>query len=179
MVVLILSECGPCDPLQSAGLIMNGKQIKTAVIGVGNILYGDDGVGVRAAWELQKAPLPSGVEVIDGGSMGVELLEYLKDYERVIVIDAADMGLPAGTVKVFTPWEVMNLKPGKTLSLHSTDALGVIELGETLGEKLAEVTIVAVQPEFVGPREGLSETASGGMRSAAQVALRIAYSLTQ
>ncbi len=74
---------------------------------------------------------------------------------------------------------VMSLKPGKALSLHSTDILGVIELGKTLGEKLAEVTIVAVQPEFVGPREGLSETASGGMRSAAEVALRIAYSLTQ
>jgi len=58
---------------------------------------------------------------------------------------------------VFKPDEVASLKSDKVLSLHSADVLGVIELGKTLGEKLAEIHIVAVQPEFVGPREGLSD----------------------
>ena len=136
---------------------MNASRKTLAVIGVGNILYGDDGVGVRAIWELQKTPLASGIDLVDGGSMGVDLLEYLKAYERVVIIDAADMGLPPGTVKVFKPEQVASLKSDKVLSLHSADVLGVIELGKTLGEKLAEIHIVAVQPEFVGPREGLSD----------------------
>jgi hydrogenase maturation protease len=111
--------------------------------------------------------------------MGVELLEYLKEYERVVIIDAADMGLPPGTVKVFTPDEVASLKSDKTFSLHSTDVLGVIELGKTLGEKMAEVTIVAVQPEFVGPREELSPSVNDAVGPAVNEALRVVRGLTK
>jgi len=146
---------------------------RLAVIGIGNILYGDDGVGVRAAWELAKEPPAPGVDVIDGGSMGVELLDFLKAYDAVIIIDAADMNLPAGTVKVFRPEEVKSLKRDDRLSLHSADVLGTIELGKTLGEKLADVYIVAVQPEFVGPREGLSVSAVNALPRAIEEVRRI------
>ena len=152
---------------------MKASRKKTAVIGVGNVLYGDDGFGVRVACELKTAKLPRGVEVIDGGSVGVGLIEYLKDYEQVIIIDAADMGLPPGTLKVFRPEEVKSLKSDRTFSLHSADVLGVIELGMALGEKLAEVTIIAVQPEFVGAREGLSAVVEAAVAKGVAEAIRL------
>jgi len=127
-----------------------------AVIGVGNPLYGDDGFGIAAIEALRKETLPPGVDLIDGGTLGVDLLEFLKDYRTVIIIDAAEMGLAPGTVRVFRPDEVRSLKPGHPLSLHHTDVLGVIELGKTLGETLADIYIVAVEPEVLEMREGLS-----------------------
>ena len=127
-----------------------------AIIGVGNPLYGDDGFGMRAIEEMRKAPLPEGVDLVEGGTLGVDLIEFLKDYRTVIIIDAAQMGLAPGTVRVFRPEEVRSLKPGHPLSLHHTDVLGVIELGMTLGEELADVYVVAVEPEVLEIREGLS-----------------------
>jgi hydrogenase maturation protease len=76
-------------------------------------------------------------------------------------------------VKVFKPEDVKSLAPEKSLSLHSTDVLGVIELGKTLGEKLADVFIVAVQPEFVGPKEGLSAPVKAALAKAAAEGVRL------
>ena len=149
-----------------------------AVVGVGNLLYGDDAVGVKAVWELKNAPLPGGVDVIDAGAVGVGLLDFLTEYKAVVIIDAADMGLPAGTVKVFKPDDVRSLKSGSALSLHSTDILAVIELGKTLGEQLADVHVVAVQPEFVGPRSGLSRPAKRALPAAIAEARRLIAEIT-
>lgn len=138
-----------------------------AVIGVGNVLFGDDGFGVRVIWELQKNP-PSGADLIDGGSLGLDLLDLLQSYWRVIIVDAADMALPPGTVKTFAPDDVRSIAPDDRLSLHSTDILGVIELGKALGETLADVTIVAVQPDFVGPKDGLSDVVARALPAAVE-----------
>ena len=149
---------------------MTDRQYTTAVIGVGNILYGDDGFGPRVVERLEGEDLAPGVDVIDGGSIGIDLLDYLTEYDRVIVIDAAEMGLEAGTLRVFTPDEVRSLEKGTPLSLHSTDILGVIELAKALGKPIGDVHIVAVQPRFVGPREDLSEPVRAALeRAAAQV----------
>lgn len=132
-----------------------GKAV--AIIGVGNILYGDDGIGPKVIEELAKEPIPDGIDLVDGGSMGVELLDYLAAYRRVIVVDAATMDLPSGEVRVFTPEDVKSVKPDDRISLHSTDILGVIELGRTLSQHMGEIYIVAVEPERIGPAEDLSE----------------------
>ena len=130
---------------------------QVAVIGIGNPLYGDDGFGVRVIEELNKTSLPGGVDVIDGGSLGVGLLEFLKTYPAVILLDAADMGLAPGTLNVFKPEEVRSLERGHSLSLHSTDILAVIELAEVLEEEIGDIHIIAVQPRPVCLGHGLSE----------------------
>jgi hydrogenase maturation protease len=85
------------------------------VLGIGNLLMGDEGVGVHAAWALERAfdTPPAGVApdvwaarrpaVLDGGTGGFHLLEYLTDYDPVILIDATMDGRPAGTVSVLQP----------------------------------------------------------------------------
>lgn len=143
------------------------KRKPVAVIGVGNPLFGDDGFGIRVVEELRKAPdLPEGVDVIDGGSMGVELIEYLEDYRRVIIVDAAEMGLSHGEMRVVRPEEVRSLEKGKPLSLHSTDILGTIELGRVLNKTLADIYVVAVEPEILEIREGLSPKVEAAVKAA-------------
>ena len=139
----------------------------TAVLGIGNLLYGDDGFGPRVAQALAGQRLGEGVDVIDAGAIGVDLLDYLTEYRRVIIIDAADMGLEPGTLRTFAPEEVRSLKKGSQLSLHSSDILGVIELGAALGAKLADITVIAVQPELLAPGDRLSETVEAAVAGAA------------
>ncbi len=130
-----------------------------AVIGVGNSLYGDDGFGTAVVARLKDEPLPEDVDVIDAGAVGIDLLDYLTAYRQVIIVDAARMGLAPGTLKVFRPEEVRSLEAGSPLSLHSTDILGVIELAGALNEPIADIHVVAVEPEYLGPRDSLSPTA--------------------
>ena len=146
----------------------NGHTSRIAVIGVGNLLYADDGFGVRVVEALRAAP-PAGADLIDGSTLGVGLIEYLKDYATVIIVDAADMGLAPGTLRVFQPDDVRNTKTGSPLSLHSADILGVIALGRALGETLADVYVVAVQPEMLGIREGLSDSVAASVAGAAEM----------
>ncbi|MGC8916645.1 MAG: hydrogenase maturation protease [Thermoanaerobaculum sp.] len=69
------------------------------VVGVGNILLGDDGIGVRLAQELGQRLLLAGVEVVDGGTLGLSLLPYLAGREVLVVLDAMRNGQPPGTLQ--------------------------------------------------------------------------------
>lgn len=73
--------------------------MKTLVLGIGNVLLQDEGVGVHALLELQRRfEIDDAVELLDGGTAGVELLRYLDGKEHVVVVDAIAAGHPAGTV---------------------------------------------------------------------------------
>lgn len=138
-----------------------------AVLGVGNVLYGDDGFGPRLIEALEEGPpLPPGVDLIYAGPIGLELIEYLKDYRRVIIIDAAEMGIAPGEIRVFTPDDVRSMETGAGLSLHSTDVLGTVKLAKALGETIAAIHVIAVQPEFLGVHEGLSVAVQGAIAPA-------------
>ena len=71
----------------------------TLVLGVGNLIQSDDGVGIHAIRRLQAlAELPNGVEVVDGGTMGLELLHCLEGIDNLVVVDAVDRGLAPGAL---------------------------------------------------------------------------------
>ncbi len=71
---------------------------RTLILGVGNLLMSDDGVGVHAVQRLLARSLPAGVEVVDGGTCGLDLLQYFEGVERLIVLDAADLGRAPGEI---------------------------------------------------------------------------------
>jgi hydrogenase maturation protease len=72
---------------------------KTLVLGLGNILLGDEGVGVRVVERLQKLyEFPQEVQVLDGGTLALDLLPYVEDADRLLVIDALEMGAKPGTI---------------------------------------------------------------------------------
>ena len=78
-------------------------QRSVLVLGLGNPLRGDDGIGSRVVEELIRRGLPEGVTALDGGTGGLDLLQVLEGWERVVVVDAADVGREPGQFVRFTP----------------------------------------------------------------------------
>jgi len=76
---------------------------KILILGIGNYLMGDEGVGVHVANRLQNEILPSGVDVLDGGTGGFHLLSYFEGYETLILVDATLDNNPNGTIRLIRP----------------------------------------------------------------------------
>jgi len=126
------------------------------VLGVGNLLLGDEGVGIHAVRELEKRALPPQVDVVDGGTAGLNLLDLMKGYERVIIVDAVDAGEEPGTILRFTPQDVASDAQALPLSLHQTEILKVLELATYLGRPLPPIIIYGIQPQAMDWSTGLS-----------------------
>lgn len=139
----------------------------TRILGVGNPLMGDDGVGIAAVERLSALRLPEGVEVVDGGTGGITLLALMEGAAEVVVIDAAEMGLPPGEFRRFSGDALMaNWEPG--MSVHQAGLGEVLALGREL-DLLPEVTLFAVQPESVVLRQALSAPVAEGLERLLEV----------
>ncbi len=129
----------------------------TLMLGVGNLLYGDDAVGVIAVQRLQERDdLPPEVDVMDGGTAGFGLIPVMAEYQRVILIDAVPMEAPPGTIRRFTWDEVRPITQERTLSLHQSGLTDALVLADTLKSLPPEVVIYGVQPHNTGWDEPLS-----------------------
>ncbi len=126
------------------------------IVGIGNPIMRDDGVGPRVVEMLLQVGLPPEVDAVDGGTGGLDLLDLLEGAVRVIFIDAVDFGGESGQIQVFTPDAVRRLNLGPIASLHSIGLLDALELGGALGMALPDVKIVGVQPCEIAPGLGLS-----------------------
>ncbi len=105
---------------------MTSNPQKTLVVGLGNILMGDEGVGVHAVRALERHALPPGVECLDGGTGGFTLLEPLESADRIILIDAAADGNPPGTVTRTTPRFSRDYPP--TLTAHDVGVKDLLDV---------------------------------------------------
>jgi hydrogenase maturation protease len=123
----------------------------TLILGVGNPLYGDDAVGVRAAQTLlDRADLPPQVTVVDGGTDGIGLIPLLEAYDRVILVDAVPMDEPPGTIRRFTWADIRLTGHERPLSLHQSDLTDALLLAEALGCLPPALVIYGVQPHNIG-----------------------------
>jgi len=136
----------------------NWKLVKepVLVLGIGNILMRDEGVGVHTAAELIKRPLPEYVEVLDGGTSGADLLDFIADRRKVVIIDAADADVEPGTI--------LKLKPDDleetgccTISLHEFGVAQTILAARHLNCAPKEAVIIAVKPYELSAGIGLSK----------------------
>ena len=121
---------------------------KTLVLGLGNVIMGDEGVGVHVVRGLEKHTLPAGVECLDGGTGGFILLEPLQQADRIILIDAAADENPPGTVTRTTPQFVKDYPP--TLTAHDIGVKDLLDAFYMQGGKrdviLYAITIDPHQP---------------------------------
>jgi hydrogenase maturation protease len=122
------------------------------ILGIGNILMKDDGVGVRVVQSIRDTDLPSDVEIMDGGVLGLNLMYYIEGRKKVIVIDAVSLGNPPGTIYRFTEKALLEKKE-LLRSAHGVDFYDVIKTAEFLGTKPEEVVFIGIEPEVVD--EGL------------------------
>ncbi len=122
----------------------------TLVIGLGNPLRGDDGLGVRVAQmlatQLATQALPSNVEVIDGGTQGLGIVNLMEGWPRVIVVDAADVGRPPGQFVRFTLDEAHLLGNDRHLSVHDAGLRDALLLAQALKMLPPAVIIFGMQP---------------------------------
>ena len=118
---------------------------KTLVLGLGNVLMGDEGVGVHVVRALEQHTLPAGVECLDGGTGGFVLLEPLQSADRIVLVDAAADGNPIGTVTRTTPRFSRDYPP--TLTAHD---IGVKDLLDAFyiqgGEREIVLYAIAIDP---------------------------------
>lgn len=114
---------------------------KTIILGLGNVLLNDEGIGVRTAEILEKMKWPEGVEVLDGGTGGFVLLSLFQIYKNMIIIDASLSNDPIGTVKVIEPKFSKDFP--KSLSTHELGLKDMIESAHLL-EKVPRIFLITV-----------------------------------
>lgn len=118
------------------------------VLGIGNLLWADEGFGVRCAQKLAAEwQVPAGVTIMDGGTQGLYLLPYVQGARRLIVFDAIDYGLPPGTMKRVEGDEVPRFMGAKKMSLHQTGFQEVIAAADLTGQLPESLLLIGVQPE--------------------------------
>lgn len=119
---------------------------KITVLGVGNILMQDEGFGVRVVEQLLASySFPENVQVLDGGTLGMELLRFLIETDKLILVDAVNGTLPPGSFYQFNHDEVKAYFKEK-VSMHELGIQDVLAVLETLGKPAKEIKILGVQP---------------------------------
>jgi hydrogenase maturation protease len=116
------------------------------VLGIGNLLWADEGFGVRCVEALhQRYEFPEEVRLVDGGTQGLSLVHYVCLADRVLVLDAVDFGDPPGTLKVLRGDEVPHCAIAKKMSLHQVGFQDVLAAAALLGQQPRQVALVGVQ----------------------------------
>jgi hydrogenase maturation protease len=119
------------------------------VLGVGNTLLTDEGLGVHVIERLRAMDLPEEVELLEGGVLGIDLLEHMEDREKVIIIDAAQGDVVPGTIYRLTR-EDIEMGEGRCLSsLHDIDLPYVLNTADLMGHRIDPI-IIGVEPKDLG-----------------------------
>jgi len=128
-------------PLEKTELLSSD----TVVIGVGNTILSDDGVGVHAARLLQGDPrVPTGVTILDGGTIGLELVPYASDASRVLLIDAVNSGEAPGTLTRMTAADFLDASAG--WSVHQLGVADLVAALALVSTRQQDVVVLGVQP---------------------------------
>ena len=139
------------------------------ILGIGNVLWADEGFGVRCIEALAESrAFEEGVTLLDGGTQGLYLLPFLETATHLVVFDAVDYGLEPGTMKIVEGDEVPRFMGAKKMSLHQTGFQDVIATAQLMGYCPKHLLLVGCQPEEL-------EDYGGGLRDV--VAARIPEAL--
>lgn len=146
---------------------------RVLVLGIGNVLWADEGFGVRAVETLAANwKFPDHVKLLDGGTQGLYLLPFLEEADILIVFDAVDYGLPPGTIKVVEDDEVPRFMGAKKMSLHQTGFQDVIATAQLMNQCPEKLLLIGVQPvELEDYGGGLRDAVADQIAPAIEIAL--------
>lgn len=131
------------------------KESSVLILGVGNYLMGDEGLGVHIARALQNEKLPEGVDVVDGGTAGFQLMEYLESYPVVIMIDATLDKNPVGTIRMIEPKFARDFP--KAMSTHEIGLKDLVESLALMGKLPRVYLFVMTVQDIANLHVGLSQ----------------------
>ena len=141
------------------------------VLGIGNMLWADEGFGVRAVEALQaRYTFASHVSLVDGGTQGLYLIPQVHAARKLLILDAVDYGLPPGTLKRVADDEVPRFMGAKKMSLHQTGFQEVLMLAQLTEQYPDEVLLIGCQPQEL-------EDYGGSLRPVVKAALEEAVAL--
>ena len=144
----------------------------TLVLGLGNILLGDEGVGVRVVERLlERYEFPEGVRVMDGGTLGLDLLPYLEDASRLLVIDAVQARKPPGTLVRLTGDEIPVFLDASKVSPHQEGLQDLLAVAALKGYLPDEVIFWGAQVGSMGVSLELSPAVAAQLDALAEKVL--------
>jgi hydrogenase maturation protease len=130
---------------------MDSMSKKTLVLGLGNILLGDEGVGVRVVERLlERYHFPEEVLVMDGGTLGLDLLPYVEEASRLVVVDAVQARKPPGTLIRLTGTEIPTFLDASKVSPHQEGLQDLLAVATLKGYLPGEVIFWGAQIESLG-----------------------------
>ena len=122
----------------------------TLILGIGNILWADEGFGIRSVETLhERYTFPEDVRVLDGGTQGIFLVPWVTNARRLLIFDAIDFGLEPGTLKIIHGADVPRFMGAKKMSMHQTGFQEVLAMADLTGDLPEELALVGVQPELL------------------------------
>ncbi|MFC5708030.1 HyaD/HybD family hydrogenase maturation endopeptidase [Aeromonas eucrenophila] len=140
--------------------------MNTLILGVGNLLLSDEAVGVRLVEALEREyRFAPGIELLDGGTAGMELLEAMASRDHIILADAVRSGNPPGTVVTLQDEEIPALF-GRKISPHQLGLADVLSALLMTGESPKRLTLIGVEPLSLEPRIGLTPVVEAAMGEA-------------
>ena len=123
------------------------REGKILVVGMGNLIYRDEGIGAHIIREMEKMKLPSHIELLDIGTSTMDLISYMKEVKKLIVIDAMRAGGKPGTIYKCKPEDLLPKDEGP-ISLHEIGLLETLNMTKKLGMEIQTV-IVGIEPEIM------------------------------
>ena len=135
---------------------MENSRHPILVIGIGNILLRDEGIGVRTIQRMQEIDVPDCVEIVDGGTAGIDLLDTLSDRRKIIVVDAVDTAKEPGAIVKFSGRDILQPNNMET-SLHDLGIGQALHMTCLLKCPPKEVTVIGVCPKNISPGLELSK----------------------
>ncbi|MDE2236115.1 MAG: HyaD/HybD family hydrogenase maturation endopeptidase [Gammaproteobacteria bacterium] len=148
------------DPLEQRAAVV--------VLGLGNTLLGDDGVGVQVVQHLQAGRrLPSGIRFLDGGTLSFSLLEDIENTDSLIVVDAAQLGEEPGSVHIYRDLAMDEfLRSRRSSSVHEVSLAELLDMARLTGHLPERRALVAIQPQHIDWNTEVSPDVRGGLETA-------------
>lgn len=143
------------------------------VLGLGNLLLEDDGVGMQLLEAVAVAGFGRGVEFVDGGTQGLALLGYLGERRLAVILDAVGLGAAPGTVHVLRGADIEKLRAHRSTTAHEGNALELLATARLLGDEPDETVIVGIEPDRLRTGVSLSASVSVAVPEAAAVAVQL------
>ncbi len=154
---------------------MPGQARRMLVLGIGNLLLGDDGAGLHVLESLSRDPrLPAGADLVDGGTLSFTLLPLLEDADAWIVVDAARLEAPPGTVRVMQAADMDRFvaRPGG-MSVHEVSLAELMDMVRLRGDLPRRRAFVAIQPERVDWGERAEPAVQAAIPRAAEAVVEL------
>jgi len=158
-------------PASPPGARAAAQPPRIVVLGIGNVLWADEGFGVRCVEALQQRwEFAPQVELVDGGTQGLYLIDVVARADHLLIFDAIDYGLPPGRIELIEDEAVPRYLGARKMSLHQTGFQDVLCLAQLAGHYPERVLLVGCQPEEL-------DDYGGSLRPSVRTALEDALAL--